>query len=252
MHKKIIFISTFILLLSLTTVLTIYAGSLEPTSPPDSTFSYTLEDIYNRLNDGTAATPGAFREPESGPGTGTMHTLDEIYELIGIRALVTKTGDTYNDPGVTGEDGEMQKGGDWPNPRFTDNGNGTVTDHLTGLIWLKDAGCLGQWGWYDGFAQISAFNAGGIVSCADYTAGSFDDWRMPNVRELESLVDYGRWAPCLPLGHPFVNIPSRRQWTSTSNTGRPELAWTVGLHVGGVHDFNKTYQHFVWPVRGGP
>ena len=60
---------------------------------------------------------------------------------------VPKTGQTTcsDESGVsrpctgTGEDGEHQKGVAWPNPRFTDNGDGTVTDNLTGLIWLKDA-----------------------------------------------------------------------------------------------------------------
>ena len=41
----------------------------------------------------------------------------------------------------TGQDGEYQKGITWPNPRFADNGNGTVTDNLTGLVWLKNANC---------------------------------------------------------------------------------------------------------------
>ena len=42
---------------------------------------------------------------------------------------------------ATGDDGDLEKGVAWPNPRFTDNGNGTVTDNLTGLIWLKNANC---------------------------------------------------------------------------------------------------------------
>ncbi len=39
---------------------------------------------------------------------------------------------------ATGDDGDLQVGVDWPLPRFTDNNNGTVTDNLTGLIWLKN------------------------------------------------------------------------------------------------------------------
>ena len=44
----------------------------------------------------------------------------------------------------TGQDGELQAGVAWPEPRFIDNRDGTVTDNLTGLMWLKDAGCMGQ------------------------------------------------------------------------------------------------------------
>ena len=42
----------------------------------------------------------------------------------------------------TGQDGDIQAGVAWPSPRFVDNGDGTITDMLTGLMWLKDAGCL--------------------------------------------------------------------------------------------------------------
>jgi hypothetical protein len=42
----------------------------------------------------------------------------------------------------TGQDGNIQAGVAWPIPRFTDHSNGTVTDNLTGLIWLKDANCF--------------------------------------------------------------------------------------------------------------
>ena len=63
-----------------------------PPGPPETTFSYTLEDIYDRLDTGAAGTPITFTEPSSGPPTGTMHTLDEIYDLIGKRAPVPKTG----------------------------------------------------------------------------------------------------------------------------------------------------------------
>ena len=54
-------------------------------------------------------------------------------------AMVPKTGQTTGY--ATGDDGALQKGVAWPNPRFTDNGDGTVTDNLTGLIWLKNANC---------------------------------------------------------------------------------------------------------------
>ena len=127
------------------------AGNLDPPAGPDDPGSamYTLEDIYNRLNDNTTATKrgGAFTEPSAGPGS-TGHTLDEVYEKA-LPTQVEKTGRTtcYGPDGIvipcagSGQDGELQKGVAWPNPRFTDNGDGTVTDNLTGLIWLKHASC---------------------------------------------------------------------------------------------------------------
>jgi len=56
-------------------------------------------------------------------------------------APMLKTGQTTSY--ATGDDGDLQRGIPWPNPRFTDNEDGTVTDNLTGLIWLKDANCFG-------------------------------------------------------------------------------------------------------------
>ena len=56
-----------------------------------------------------------------------------------------------------GDDGEIQSGLIWPDPRFTDNGDGTVTDNLTGLIWLKDGNCFGRNMWEDSLDIIDTF-----------------------------------------------------------------------------------------------
>ena len=55
-------------------------GTLDSPDVPGNTESYTLEDIYNRLNDGTAGAKSAFTEPGAGPGTGTMHDLNDIMD----------------------------------------------------------------------------------------------------------------------------------------------------------------------------
>ena len=60
-------------------------------------------------------------------------------------APVPKTGQTTSY--TTGDDGDLEMGVPWPSPRFTDKGDGTVTDNLTGLIWLKDANCFGGRTW---------------------------------------------------------------------------------------------------------
>jgi hypothetical protein len=77
------------------------------------------------------------------------------------------------------EDGATQRGVSWPNPRFVDNGDGTITDRMTGLIWLKFSGIGGQ-NWSDA-----------ITYCENLTTGA-NDWRMPNIRELMSLMNYSR------------------------------------------------------------
>ena len=77
-------------------------------------------------------------------GSSAVCAEDGFYVIPCMRgnyAPVPKTGQTT--PYVAGDDGTLQKGVAWPAPRFTDNSNGTVTDKLTGLIWMKDAGVLG-------------------------------------------------------------------------------------------------------------
>ena len=75
--------------------------------------------------------------------------LEEIIQEYEEFTRVPQTGQTkcYDNVGQeidcedTGQDGDFQAGVEWPVPRFTDNADGTVTDNLTGLIWLKNANC---------------------------------------------------------------------------------------------------------------
>ncbi|HXE98165.1 MAG TPA: hypothetical protein VN642_17305, partial [Dongiaceae bacterium] len=88
-----------------------------------------------------------------------MRSLSVLFLLCILHSIVPsanastvqlpRTGQTlcYNNAGGvipcagTGQDGDKLAGTPWPNPRFTDNADGTVTDNLTGLIWLKNARC---------------------------------------------------------------------------------------------------------------
>jgi len=134
----------------------------------------------------------------------------------------------------TGQDGDWQKGVAWPNPRFTDNGNGTVTDNLTGLIWLKNANCFDIRSWATALTDASMLNSG---ECG-LTDGSVEgNWRLPNVREMQSLVDYERSNPALPSSHPFSGVPSNDSnyyWTSTTFQPYTSNAWLVRLIFGSV------------------
>jgi hypothetical protein len=225
----------------------VLAGSLNPTAGPGEAASqmYTLEQIYTRLTGGGDATKmTGFTEPGSGPGS-TMHTLDDIYALA-LPARVPKTGQTTSYG--TGDDGDLEKGVAWPNPRFTDNGDGTVTDNLTGLIWLKNANCFGARNWATALSDANTLNSG---ECG-LTDGSVEgDWRLPNVREQQSLIDYGRSNLALPSGHPFTGVQSNYYWTSTPYAYYTSFAWYVYLYDGYVDGDDETYAYDVWPVRGG-
>ncbi len=191
-----------------------------------------------------------------GPPAPTMVTLQQIYDKIGASLTgVPKTGQTgcWNATGTpiacdgTGQDGDYQKGVS-VSPRFTDNGNGTVKDNLTGLIWLKNANCFGYRTWTNALTDANTLSDG---ACG-LTDGSVDGaWRLPNVRELQSLIDYGHWNLALPAGHPFSGVQSGDCWSSTSSAYRPDYAWFVYLGVGYVDSAYKPSNLCVWPVRGG-
>lgn len=188
----------------------------------------------------------------SGKPIPTMHTLDEIYNKLGdidsklAGARVEKTGQTTSY--ATGDDGDLERGVACTVPRFTDNGDGTVTDNLTGLIWLKNANRFGTKQWSQALTDcLNLADDGSALT----DGSSVGDWRLPNVKELQSLVDYGRYNPALPSWHPFINVQLDNYWSSTTCAHYASDAWYVYLYVGYVYNHDKTYTFYVWPVRSG-
>jgi hypothetical protein len=186
-------------------------------------------------------------------------------------ARVSETGQTicYDELGAvlacagTGQDGETQAGVAWPDPRFVDNGDGTVSDRLTGLIWLKDASCselpgadaLGRAPWVTALTAATAL-ADGTCGLSDGSEAGW--WRLPSRFELESLLDLEYRSPALSDAagtgqwsedDPFSGVTSNYYWTSTSNAYDPAYAWHVRLDCGCVYGTVKPTSYYVWPVR---
>lgn len=164
---------------------------------------------------------------------------------------VPKTGQTTIKS--AGDDGDFQKGIPWPNPRFTDNSDGTIRDNLTNLVWMKNANCWGTLNWSTALTKIQDLNGATATpaTCTGYT-GTHKDWRLPDVRELKSLIDLSHTNPALPTGHPFTGVQSYYYWSSTTNADGTSNAWSVHLYYGyGYFDYKTYYDHYVWPVRGG-
>jgi hypothetical protein len=136
----------------------------------------------------------------------------------------------------------------WPDPRFTDRGDGTVKDNLTGLIWLKDANCFGKQTWPDAFNYSNSLRHG-ICGLSDDSIAR--DWRLPNINELLSLMDYSVNAPAMPVGHPFNNVQEFYYWSSTMSGGEGTV-WYV-YFGGGVNTLPQisTTIIYLWYVRGG-
>lgn len=160
----------------------------------------------------------------------------------------------------TGQDGELQAGVKWPVPRFTDNGDGTITDNLTGLMWLKDAACLGREPWSAALDKVSDFNVNPEkYNCINYS-GLYYDWRMANLNEMMSLKNrsvpnVGDWLS----GEGFVNLPASLKYsTSTSYFGNMTshsegYYWYLNFNnpqLIGEWGYEKTMALNFWPVRG--
>lgn len=133
--------------------------------------------------------------------------------------------------------------------RFVDNGDGTVTDHCTGLMWQKDTADVNGDGQVrnDGSDVVSWCDA--LAYCEKLSFAGHDDWRLPNVRELQSIVDYGRFGPSID---PVFGAFSILYWSSTSVADGPDPAWGVGFFDGFVDNFGKGNLSFVRAVRSGP
>lgn len=241
-----------------------FAGDLDDPAAPTSADSamYTLDDIYNRLDSNTQATKrsSGFTEPVDAPNP-TGHTLDQVYGKA-IPTQVAKTGqDTcYDADGCvtscsdTGQDGESQMGVPRPDPRFSDNEDGTVTDNLTGLIWLKDPSCLGSSIWED---ALTACNDLKDPACGLSDGSNLGDWRLPNASELRSLITLSTVSG-LPET-PFVNLEGF-YWSSTStmcmesdpDKDKESCAfYLLCLSKVLANNYTKDTSLGVWPVRGG-
>ncbi|MGB9715575.1 MAG: DUF1566 domain-containing protein [Thermodesulfovibrionales bacterium] len=162
---------------------------------------------------------------------------------------IAKTGQVVSY--AVGDDGYIQSGIDWPEPRFIDNGDGTITDNLTGLMWLKDGGCLKKKKWSNSLDTIAYFNNNPeYYNCMEYTA-NYSDWRLPDVKELESLINYGvpnsaEWLN----SQGFMNMNSFYYWSSTTHQANYRYAWIVKMSNGRREYDLKFNRYYILPVRG--
>jgi hypothetical protein len=156
---------------------------------------------------------------------------------------------------ASGDDGALKKGAAWPSTRFVDNQNGTVTDNLTGLIWLKNASCFTPAVWATAIADANQLASG---QCGLTDGSKAGDWRLPNLVEFESAIDVSVSNPALTAGSPFTNAANILYWTSTGYYGGElgtATAWAIGMSDGRYINDNATNlktvsQNGVWAVKG--
>ena len=141
-----------------------------------------------------------------------------------------------------------------PAYRFTDNHNGTITDRLTGLIWLKNADCFGMTDWEGAVQAVKTLKAGDCGPKPEYVladGSSAGDWRLPAMRELCTLIDFSRRNPAIAEGHLFRDLPPGFHWSATALDSYPGVVWIVYFESGTTcYDEIVSRAGHVWPVRG--
>lgn len=169
----------------------------------------------------------------------------------GSPASLPKTGQLfcYSASGVvipcknTGQDGELQKGVEWPSPRFTIEAEleaDCVTDNLTGLMWVKSPDSTART-WINALSYANELNLCG-----------YNDWRLPNNKELRSLIHYGQPDAAAWLNSQgFNNIKPDQYWSSSDYPYSTDWAWSINMGDGWMIGNKKPIGFYVWPVRSG-
>ncbi|HSP99702.1 MAG TPA: DUF1566 domain-containing protein, partial [Candidatus Dormibacteraeota bacterium] len=163
--------------------------------------------------------------------------------------------------------------------RFVDNRNGTVTDHMTGLVWEQkdnldgstnpsdphDADNTYAWSSSGSAPDGTAFTAflfglnGGTSADGVATSGCFAghcDWRLPTIEEVAGIVDETRGS-CIGGSEPCLDPtlgPAQADgyWSATTFSRNATRAWLVDFSSGGLAEGGKDVGFFVRAVRGGP
>lgn len=121
---------------------------------------------------------------------------------------------------------------------FSDNGNGTITDNYTGLIWQKIQS-QNPMTWEESLAYSGTYSLAGKT-----------DWRLPNIKELQSLNDEKLYKPAFDKSY-FPNVLSGNFWSSTTMFNTSAKAWDINTDYGIVSYNDKTLKQNVILVRGG-
>jgi len=167
------------------------------------------------------------------PRTGQISTYDQAGKLIDFQG--------------SGQDGEFQRGAAWPDPRFIVNRNGTVSDALTGLMWLKVGNCFDDLPWPSALKTVADFNQG-EASCHDIKS-EYHDWFLPDLNQLASLIDAQARVPSDYLRLVgFDDVQNGVYWTATAYHGRLN-AWGVDFTNGAIDLHNKLDRHLLLLAR---
>jgi hypothetical protein len=149
-------------------------------------------------------------------------------------------------------------GVDGPTLRYTDNGDGTITDDNTRLMWEKKVAggdvdtCLTELHGVDSECTWAQAIGEWIAAINTANLGGHNDWRLPNAKELQSLVDYSKPFPGPTVASSFPGVTNADDyWSSTTLAGNSVFVRTVNFGDGGVNGDIKSLKNHVRAVRGG-
>jgi hypothetical protein len=133
------------------------------------------------------------------------------------------------------------------NMRYINNDDGTITDTLTSLMWTQCSDGLSGDMCNEGTALTSDFYEA-LQLAEDAAHGGYDDWRMPNIEELRSLVLYESYSPAISSSV-FPNTLSELYWSSSPYAYLEQFNWTISFGLGGDHYTGWLGNHNVRLVR---
>lgn len=181
------------------------------------------------------------------PKTGQTTCYDDTGSIISCN---TTTG--------AGQDAALRKGVAWPSTRFTSNADTTILDNLTGLIWAPNGNIMPTRD--NNWDQDGTVNDGKVTwqHALDYIAKLNDenylghaDWRLPNRKELNSLINYGQSDNTAWLNsNGFTGVQGTCYWSSTTSAKNAASVWYVDIQYGYVYAAAKTNPNCcLLPVR---
>ena len=146
-------------------------------------------------------------------------------------------------PSLSGQTIYDYAGNDWLNSRYIVHGDGTVTDTATSLMWrqcITDKDYDANTNSCSGSTTTKVRWHSAIENTNNYSDGTYSDWRLPNIKELQSIVAYDRTDPTvnadifIDISHMYTSSEIKRYWSSTP---RPSSS---GDYYSMVVDFSST------------
>jgi hypothetical protein len=200
-------------------------------------FAVYIKDAQNYSSNiltGTFPVTGPIQVTSNIPDTGA----DRCYNTTSVMNCPLSEAEPYY-----GQDYQFSS-----NPMsYTNNGDGTITDNVTGLMWQMTPDAV-NYNWYEATGTYDATdNSTTTDVCGDLTLGGYTDWRLPEKRELLSIVDYGTENPAIDTSY-FPDTSTYDYWANTAYSTTD--AWNVQFADGAVTTASKTTGKHVQCVRG--